>query len=157
MNPIELSIWEQYTHSVWALWSSTFIIIGVMLYAYDRYAKRWSAITGLYQTDATVMFSKVCTDGHSRKQALVIYTYMVDGRHFKGQLVQPKANLKAFVEKYPVGTEIPLYYAQRDPAFSTPFVPPTNLALMKRIITRYFAFPVFALHIASLTAYVALS
>lgn len=157
MYPIEPNILDQYAHSGWALWSSIFILVGLLLYTYDRYAKRWSAITGLHQTDARVVFSEVCIDGHARKQALVIYTYTVNGKHFKGHLAQPKTNLQAFIEKHPVGTEIPLYYAHRDPAFSSPFVPPTKISLIKRTIVRYFAFPVFALHLASLTAYVAFS
>lgn len=156
MYPIEPNILDQYAHSGWALWSSVCILIAVVLFNYDRYAKRWSITTGLHRTDARVVFSELCTDGHSRKQALVIYTYAVDGKNLKGQLTAPKVNLKAFIEKYPVDTTIPVFYAQRDPAFSTPFLPPSNVALIKKIVTRYFALPVFALHIASLAAYVAL-
>ena len=110
MYPIEPNILDQYAHSGWALWSSIFILIGLLLYTSDRYAKRWSAITGLHQTDARVVFSEVCIDGRARKQALVIYTYTVNGKHFKGHLAQPKTNLQAFIEKHPVGTEIPVSY-----------------------------------------------
>ena len=157
MNPVEPNILDQYAHSAWAFWSSIFILIGVALYTYDRYAKRWSVITGVYQCDAKVVFSKICIDGHSRKQALVIYAYSVNGRHFKGQLKSPKARLEEFITQYPVGTEIPVYFAQREPAFSTPYIPPTNLALIKRTIAGCFPLPLLTLNIVSLSIYSFLS
>jgi hypothetical protein len=157
MSPVEPNILDQYAHSAWALWSSIFILIGVALYTYDRYAKRWSAITGVHQCDAKVVFSEVCIDGHSRKQAVVVYAYSVNGRHYKGHLKPPKTRLAEFIEQMPIGTEIPVYFAAREPAFSTPYVPPTNLALIKRTIAGCFPLPLLTLNIVSLSIYALMS
>jgi hypothetical protein len=157
MNPVEPNILDQYAHSAWALWSSLVILIGAALYTYDRYAKRWSVITGVHQRDAKVVFSEICIDGHSRKQAVVVYAYSVNGRQYKGQLKPPKARLAEFIEQMPVGTEIPVYFAEREPAFSTPYIPPTNLTLIKRTIAGCFAFPFMCLHVGSLTLFAMLS
>lgn len=157
MNPIEPSILDQYTQSGWALWSSVVILIAVVLYTYDRYAKRWSAGTGTHQASATVVFSALCVDGHSRTQAVVIYQYEVDERAYRGELISPKVNLAHFVEQYPLGTEFPVFYSVKEPAFSNAFAPPTNITLIKRTLASCFAFPFVSLNVASLAMFAALS
>lgn len=157
MNPIEPTMLDQYTQSGWALWSSVFILIGVVLYTYDRYAKRWSASTGTYQTNATVVFSELCVDGHSRTQAIVIYQYEVSGRIYRGELSAPKVNLAHFVEQYPLSTEFPVFYSAREHAFSSAFTPPNNITLIKRTVANCFAFPFVSLNVASLAVFAALS
>ncbi|MFC1503305.1 DUF3592 domain-containing protein [Pseudomonadota bacterium] len=120
-----MSFYEEY-------FSSTFgaiytVVVGfIILYLYietcheifGSYSEKYT-VTGRINWSEYGMFA---ADGNLKKEALITYTYVVDGKSYNGQYYIPRKirkygdGGKSLFEKYPEGSSIRVYYSIKNPA-----------------------------------------
>ncbi|GAB3521158.1 DUF3592 domain-containing protein [Photobacterium alginatilyticum] len=103
------------------------VVVGVFtLYIYINACRRmYGAYSEEYTVTGRVTWSEYgmfAEDGNLTKEALITYTYIVDGKSYSGKYYIPRKirrygdGGKSLVEKYPKGSSIKIYYSINNPA-----------------------------------------
>lgn len=108
------------------------------LYSYQKYAKRWSASTGKYKTEAKVLWSSYeVLPGKLKigEKGLLYLKYKVNDRIYNITYHCPKGKEKEYITDYPMGSFVPVFYSIKDPRYCEVIKPPLiknirNLSLM---------------------------
>lgn len=143
----------EYIESYGGIGVNVFIVCIFGLAAYSSYAKKWSAMTGHYFTDGHITWSEYVTYGittSNSEQALVSYSYDVNGTLYNGVLNLPLFGKRQFVEKHPKGSSIKIFYSVRYPDFSRAIKPATHLDVIGASFLIYFLLPFMLINIPSI-------
>ena len=143
-------IFTEYIFSTWGIVTNLIILCFFGLTSYNIYAHRWSAKSGQYFTNGHITWSEVIG---GRKNALVSYSYTVDGTLYNGELSIPPFRAKKTVQKNPKGKKVIVYYAKKDPAFSQAYKPPNHFHIIGSSIMPYLLLPLFFVNMASYYIY----
>ncbi len=143
------NIFISYFNSLWGISVNIMIVIVFGLMAYNKYAKRWSAMTGKHSTLGRITWSQYVEEN---KRVLISYAYSVDGVPYNGEIPAISFNTKKVLARYPKGKEITVYYAAKDPAFSKTGKPPSHAELISSILW-YLTLPLSLINIPSIFLY----
>jgi hypothetical protein len=130
--------------SNWAVFVNTPIFIFFGLFAYNAYAKRWSAKTGKHSTQGHVTWSGEIPGG--KPPYLVSYSYYVDGILYNGQLSIPLFSAEKIIKQNPKGKEIVVYYAKKEPGFSQANKPPSHAQIIGSSLITHLVLPLFLIN-----------
>jgi len=150
----------EYLTSTTGIVVNVFIVVNFCLCSYDKYSKRWGALTGKYSTMGRITWSEYSGsqpssfmgNGSSGVHAVITYSYRVKGQLYTGTVFSfffPKK----LANYYPKGKEITVYYAPKDPAFSRADRPPHHFVIVIKTLTLYFIVPAIVFNIAALFIY----
>lgn len=113
-------------------------LVVILLWTYDRYAKRWVAIWGNDSVDGR--YDRVDSYSHnSGREFKVEYVYVVDGRRYFGSFTPEgfgfkwyhTADAKEKLEaKYPRGGQFKVFYWRDGPATHWLHNPPSRRAVL---------------------------
>ncbi|EAQ66308.1 hypothetical protein MED121_06485 [Marinomonas sp. MED121] len=126
-----------------------FILINFCLCSYEKYVKRWGALTGKYTTQGRITWSEYSGsqpssffgNGNTGVHAIITYSYRVKEQLYTGTVFSfffPKK----LAEYYPKGKKITVYYAPKDPSFSRADRPPHHFVIVIKTVFLYFIVPV---------------
>ena len=135
------SDYVNYLSSNWVLWVNLPIVLAFGLVTYNAYAQRWGAKTGRYSTRGHITWSGRIPGG--KPPYLVSYSYHVDGVLYNGQLYIPFYRVDKTIKQNPVGKEIIVYYARKEPGFSRAFKPPDHYQIIGSSLLAYLLVPLF--------------
>ena len=142
MKPETTDLFIQYMSSGWGLLANGLFIILFGMIAYNTYAKRWSAKTGRFFTEAKITWSELTTNSKGQNSALISYSYYVDGALHNGVIPSHTLKPQSLVEEHPKGKLITVYFSQKDPDYSTAHKPPTHVDIIMSVIGMYLMLPV---------------
>ena len=134
-----------YFSSIWGVSINTLIFIISGLAFYNRYAKRWSAKSGDFNTPGHITWSE--SFGGQTNKALISYSYYVEGKLHNGEIsAQPLQKEQAVIDN-PKGKEIVVYYSAKDHGFSRANKPPSHLDIIGSTIVQYLLLPFVLINI----------
>ena len=84
------------------------------------------------------------------KEALVSYSYTVDGVPYIGIIPASRYGGEETVNQYPEGKTIDVYYSPKQPAFSMADKPPGHFNIISDALFRYLFVPLWLLNIPSM-------
>lgn len=139
----------EYLTSATGIVVNLFLLINFCLFSYEKYVKRWGALTGKYTTQGRITWSEYSGsqpssffgNGNSGVHAIITYSYRVKGQLYTGTVFSfffPKK----LADYYPRGKEITVFYAPKDPAFSRADRPPHHVVIVIKTVALYFIIPV---------------
>ena len=129
------------------------LIIAFCLLSYNKYAKRWGALTGRYSTQGRITWSEYGPYNiHTKNCALISYSYSVEGKSYNGT-IDTRSSPKQLVAHYPKGKDVTVYFAPKDPEYSRADKPPSHLSIISHAVSTYFVVPVILVNIPFLFIY----
>jgi len=143
------NIFISYFNSFWGISVNILIVIIFGLMAYNKYAKRWSAMSGRYSTQGRITWSQYLEEN---KRVLISYAYSVNGISYNGEIPGVLFNTKKVLARYPKGKTITVYYAAKDPAYSRAEKPPAYAQLVSSTLW-YLILPLCLINIPSIYLY----
>ena len=87
-------------------------------------SQSWPATNGVVISAERVFSGTSVEDGEPTYNVKVEYSYMVDGREYHGDLIEPLPSLKSVeqaarvVDRYPPGAEVEIFFDPADPSQS---------------------------------------
>ena len=142
MNPESADLFIQYLSSGWGILANGLFIILFGMIAYNTYAKRWSAKTGQFFTEAKITWSELTTNSKGQSKALIRYNYNVNGVLHNGVIPAHTLRPLSLVDEHPKGKLITVYFSQKDHGYSTAHKPPTHVDIIMSVIGMYLMLPV---------------
>lgn len=132
MESTYLEFLVEYLTSDWSIKFNAFLFLVSAPFAYDAYAKNWSATTGRYSTSGKVTWSEGYMD---KEGALVSYSYTVNGKLNIGEM-RKQYGQEEFVLAHPVGSQLTIYYSKKNPQFHKVNTPPSKVDLIRASLAR---------------------
>ena len=144
-----MSVLIEYLTSTTGIVVNFFILINFFLCSYEKYVKRWGALTGKYTAQGRITWSEYSGthpssffgNGNSGVHSIITYSYRVNGQLYTGTVFSfffPKK----LASYYPKGKSITVYYAPKDPSFSRADRPPHHFVIVIKTVALYFIIPV---------------
>jgi hypothetical protein len=134
-----------YFSSIWGLSINSLILVIFGLASYNKYANRWSAKTGNFNTPGHITWSEII--GGQTRKALISYSYYVESKLYNGEISAPPLQKEQAVIDNPKGKEIVVYYSDKDHGFSRANKPPSHQDIIGSTIVQYLLLPFVLLNI----------
>lgn len=134
-----------YFDSIWGISTDAVILTVFGLASYDKYARRWSARSGVYSVPGKNTWHEIIYN----RRALISYSYRVDEVLFNGEIRIPPLNKEKLITRYPKGTTVKAYYSPKDPGFSRVDTPPDHFDIVGTTVFWYLLLPFVLLNIVS--------
>jgi len=146
------SIITEYIESAWGITTNLVIILFFGLIAYNIYAKRWSAKSGSHYVRGRITWSELIR-GTRYAQALISYSYYVDGIPYNGELYVSPFRMEKTIKENPKGKEITVYYSIKDPGFSRAYKPPSHVQIIGASVINFLLLPGILINIIAMYFY----
>lgn len=117
--------------------------------AYHVFASRWSACTGNYVTQGKVLWSSfdyVGGTSRAEKVGIVDFNYWVDGELFHSNYHCPKGMEEYYVNKYPSGSTIPVYFSVKNPDYCVIDKPPSSFQILFSAVQSFIITPLLVVN-----------